>query len=165
MSRQISFFHAEPDAVRFLQEIDRRGGTFWIGNAAVPPLSMIEAVQDKMSTHLCKFRIVPAGLAAACSASMPEAAIIEFCNCCRGNAMSRTYEVGPPVPCFRLQRRICSGERRTIRALRDISRRPITMSQKREPTFLPPFGKNSVPIIIMLPAQEGPSFSGASETR
>ena len=94
MSRQISFFHAEPDAVRFLQEIDRRGGTFWIGNAAVPPLSMIEAVQDKMSTHLCKFRIVPAGLAAACSASMPEAAIIEFCNCCRGNAMSRTYEVG-----------------------------------------------------------------------
>ena len=38
MSRQISFFHAEPDAVRFLQEIDRRGGTFWIGNAAVPPL-------------------------------------------------------------------------------------------------------------------------------
>ena len=82
MSRQISFFHAEPDAVRFLQEIDRRGGTFWIGNAAVPPLSMIEAVQDKMSTHLCKFRIVPAGLAAACSASMP------------GNAMSRTYEVG-----------------------------------------------------------------------
>lgn len=39
------------------------------------------------------------------------------------------------------------------------------MSQKREPTFLPPFGKNSVPIIIMLPAQEGPSFSGASETR
>ena len=50
MSRQISFFHAEPDAVRFLQEIDRRGGTFWIGNAAVPPLSMIEAVQDKMST-------------------------------------------------------------------------------------------------------------------
>ena len=94
MSRQISFYHAEPDAVRFLQEIDRRGGTFWIGNAAVPPLSMIEAVQDKMSTHLCKFRIVPAGLAAACSASMPEAAIIEFCNCCRGNAMSRTYEVG-----------------------------------------------------------------------
>ena len=94
MSRQISFFHAEPDAVRFLQEIDRRGGTFWIGNAVVPPLSMIEAVQDKMSTHLCKFRIVPAGLAAACSASMPEAAIIEFCNCCRGNAMSRTYEVG-----------------------------------------------------------------------
>ena len=84
MSRQISFFHAEPDAVRFLQEIDRRGGTFWIGNAAVPPLSMIEAVQDKMSTHLCKFRIVPAGLAAACSASMPEAAIIEFCNCRRG---------------------------------------------------------------------------------
>ena len=46
MSRQISFFHAEPDAVRFLQEIDRRGGTFWIGNAAVPPLSMIEAVHD-----------------------------------------------------------------------------------------------------------------------
>ena len=45
MSRQISFFHAEPDAVRFLQEIDRRGGTFWIGNAAVPPLSMIALVQ------------------------------------------------------------------------------------------------------------------------
>ena len=42
MSRQISFFHAEPDAVRFLQEIDRRGGTFWIGNAAVPPLSSSE---------------------------------------------------------------------------------------------------------------------------
>ena len=39
------------------------------------------------------------------------------------------------------------------------------MSNKREPTVLTPFGKNSVPIIIMLPAQEGPSFSGASETR
>ena len=59
MSRQISFFHAEPDAVRFLQEIDRRGGTFWIGNAAVPPLSMIEAVQDKMSTHLQPHAALP----------------------------------------------------------------------------------------------------------
>ena len=118
MSRQISFFHAEPDAVRFLQEIDRRGGTFWIGNAAVPPLSMIEAVQDKMSTHLCKFRIVPAGLAAACSASMPEAAIIEFCNCCRGNAMSRTYEVGRLylVPA-------CSGARHSSLSFRGAKRR------------------------------------------
>lgn len=127
MSRQISFFHAEPDAVRFLQEIDRRGGTFWIGNAAVPPLSMIEAVQDKMSTHLCKFRIVPAGLAAAAAASMPEAAIIEFCNCCRGNAMSRTYEVRPPVPCSRLQRRICSGERGTIRGAPQISQGGLSL--------------------------------------
>lgn len=127
MSRQISFFHAEPDAVRFLQEIDRRGRHILDGNAAVPPLSMIEAVQDKMSTHLCKFRIVPAGLAAACSASMPEAAIIEFCNCCRGNAMSRTYEVGPPVPCSRLQRRICSGERDTIRGAPQISQGGLSL--------------------------------------
>ena len=165
MSRQISFFHAEPDAVRFLQEIDRRGGTFWIGNAAVPPLSMIEAVQDKMSTHLCKFRIVPAGLAASCSASMPEAAIIEFCNCCRGmpcrgHTRSAACTLFPPAAAHMFRR-----ARHYTRRSADISRRPITMSQKREPTFLPPFGKNSVPIIIMLPAQEGPSFSGASETR
>ncbi len=80
--------------------------------------------------------------------------------------MSRTYEVGRLylVPA-------CSGayvpESATLYegAPQYISRRPITMSQKREPTFLPPFGKNSVPIIIMLPAQEGPSFSGALETR
>ena len=125
MSRQISFFHAEPDAVRFLQEIDRRGGTFWIGNAAVPPLSMIEAVQDKMSTHLCKFRIVPAGLAAACSASMPEAAII--LQLLQGECHVADIRGRPPVPCSRLQRRICSGERGTIRGAPQISQGGLSL--------------------------------------
>ena len=79
--------------------------------------------------------------------------------------MSRTYEVGRLylVPA-------CSGayvpESATLyEALRRYLKAAYHYEQKREPTFLPPFGKNSVPIIIMLPAQEGPSFSGASETR
>ena len=84
MSRQISFFHAEPDAVRFLQEIDRRGGTFWIGNAAVPPLSMIEAVQDKCPRTCASSVSSRPGLQPACSASMPEAAIIAILQCVQG---------------------------------------------------------------------------------
>ena len=48
----------------------------------------------KMETHSCSFNIIPKSLACTDGASVSNAVQIEFKNCCKGNKLSRTYEVG-----------------------------------------------------------------------
>lgn len=81
MSRQISFFHSEHDSIRFVQEIDKNKGMILIGDSAVPP-TFVESM------------IIPSKLVATYNKTIPNSATIEFDNCCKGNSLSRTYEVG-----------------------------------------------------------------------
>ena len=94
MSRQISFFHSEHDSIRFVQEIDKNKGMILIGDSAVPPTFVESMILSKMCTYSCKFSIIPSKLVATYNKTIPNSATIEFDNCCKGNSLSRTYEVG-----------------------------------------------------------------------
>lgn len=94
MSRQISFFHSEHDSIPFVQEIEKNNGMILIGDSAVPPTFVESIILSKMCTHSCKFSIIPAKLVTAYNNTIPDSAILEFNNCCKGNSLSRTYEIG-----------------------------------------------------------------------
>ena len=94
MSRQIYFFHSECDSIRFLQEIERHNGVVLAGDTVVPPLSVEDTMLNKMNTHSCKFSIVPRKPSFANCGRIIDGMAIEFNNCCKGNSLSRTYEIG-----------------------------------------------------------------------
>ena len=94
MSKQLYFFHSEPDISQLLQEMERFGGLLLVDGVPVPPTSCLDAVLEKMSTFSCTFQILPAALARDSQPPFPREMLIEFKNCCKGNALSRTYEVG-----------------------------------------------------------------------
>ena len=65
-----------------------------IGDSAVPPTFVESMILSKMCTYSCKFSIIPSKLVATYNKTIPNSATIEFDNCCKGNSLSRTYEVG-----------------------------------------------------------------------
>ena len=94
MSRQISFFHSEYDAIRFIQKIAISNGLILIGDSAVPPASLETMILSKMCTYSCKLSIIPIKLVDAYKKSISDSMTIEFNTCCKGNSLSRTYEMG-----------------------------------------------------------------------
>ena len=94
MSRQISFFHAERDLIQFVREIEKNNGMIVIGDSAILPTYVENIVLSKMSTYSCKFSIIPAKLVDAYNKRIHNSMTLEFNNCCKGNSLSRTYEVG-----------------------------------------------------------------------
>lgn len=94
MSRQISFFHSEHDAIRFMQEIGKNNGMILVGSLAVPAISIENIMLSKMNTHSCKFSIISSKHSTVCRKNIINSMMLEFSNCCKGNGLSRTYEVG-----------------------------------------------------------------------
>lgn len=94
MSRQIYFFHSEHDSIRFLQEIGKNNGMILIGNSAVPPICIKNTMLDKMCTHSCQFSVIPSELGSEYCRIHDDSLTFEWSNCCKGNRLSRTYEVG-----------------------------------------------------------------------
>lgn len=94
MSRQIYFFHSECDSIQLLQEIERNNGMVLAGDSVVLPSSVEDTMLSKMNTHSCKFRIVPRKPCFVNCGSIMDGTALEFNNCCKGNSLSRTYEIG-----------------------------------------------------------------------
>lgn len=92
MSRQISFFQSEVDAVRFIQEVENCGGKMLIDGAFIAPSSAVYTVLNKMQTKPSKFKIVPRQFEVAWIGEIFRT--IEFNICCRHNKLSRTYDIG-----------------------------------------------------------------------
>lgn len=94
MSKQIYFFHTERDTIHLLQEIEMNDGVFLVNSKPMLPTLLSDLILQKMETHSCSFNIIPKSLAYTDGASVSNAFQIEFKNCCKGNKLSRTYEVG-----------------------------------------------------------------------
>lgn len=98
MGSQISFLHTEEDVISFLEEIEKNDGRIIIDGKIHCPSKVNDNVLLQMSSFACKFKIVCSYQQnlEECHSDLTVAAgtAIEFLNCCKGNALSRTYEVG-----------------------------------------------------------------------
>lgn len=94
MSRQIYFFHSESDVMEFIRAVDTHGGKILVDNSPVPVPIAEDMIIKRMQSYSCKFYIIPAELFSRGICNVTEAMKIECKNCCKGNALSRTYEIG-----------------------------------------------------------------------
>lgn len=98
MSYQIYFLQHEDDAVRFLETLSELDAIVWTGNAFKLPSELKDEIKKQMSSFLCKYTIIPQTGMDILRLNDKEASAdrigIEFLICCKGNVLSRTYEVG-----------------------------------------------------------------------
>lgn len=98
MGSQIRFFHTEADVVFFLREIQLNGGSFLIDGIPHRPLEVADEVLSQMCSYTSKFQIVCSeqqlSESDSSGVSLNAGSSIEFLNCCKGNSLSRTYEMG-----------------------------------------------------------------------
>ena len=94
MSRQIYFFHSESDVMEFIRAVDARGGKILVDNSPTPVPLAEDKIIKRMQSYSCKFYVIPAELLSRGIRNVTEAMKIECSNCCKGNALSRTYEIG-----------------------------------------------------------------------
>ena len=88
MGKQIVFVHLEEDVQSFLSVVEQRNGLVILDNEAFLPSQLKEYILKKMDTPFSKFFIVPH------DSVRSRVSQIEFLNCTRGCATSRTYETG-----------------------------------------------------------------------
>lgn len=96
MGRQIRFIHSERDLIPFLSNVVQLGGEFWIGGKVYQSEDAVQCLLDKMNTDSC-FAYILHLSQNDCEWNTPNPASvygIEFSNCYKGNALSRTYYVG-----------------------------------------------------------------------
>lgn len=98
MSFQIYFLQDEFDAARFLDTLSELHAMVWTGTAVKSPSELTDDIKRQMSSHHCKYTIIPQTALNILQLNDGEAHMdsigIEFLLCCKGNALSRTYEVG-----------------------------------------------------------------------
>lgn len=94
MSRQISFYHTEQDALRLLQFAGSRDGLVFDDEMLLPASSVPERLHGKMNTFSCTFHLYPSSLTKQLNTVPSKYEMVEFMNCTRGDSDSRTHELG-----------------------------------------------------------------------
>ena len=98
MGSQISFWHTEDDTIMLLHEIERNNGKIIIKGIEYRPCDAMEIVLSQMSSFECKFPVVCSQQSGSEKCGQEDTIFagtaIEFMNCCKGNSLSRTYEIG-----------------------------------------------------------------------
>ena len=92
MGKQIEFLQSEEDLQFFLAYLETSGGLVHIGTHVVTPSVACNDIMRKIRTEYCKLFIVQSNTPHADSHALNRA--IEYRTCSKGNANSRTYNVG-----------------------------------------------------------------------
>ncbi len=94
MGRQISFVHEESAARLFLREIERLNGYLIIEGHVYLPSDIEEYLIKQMSSPVSKALIICQPQLSCSDVGILEGTAIDFHNCCKGNTLSRTYQIG-----------------------------------------------------------------------
>lgn len=98
MGKQISFLHTQEAAANLLKKVERLNGRIIVNGYAHLPSHVEKDIILQMNSFFCQYAIIYAPQQTVESyrtdASVNAGTAIEFLNCCKGNPLSRTYEVG-----------------------------------------------------------------------
>lgn len=98
MSYQIYFLQDEDDAFKFLEVLSELNVIVWTGNAFKLPLELKDDIKNQISSYFRKYIIIPQTGMDILQLNNRETSMdmmgIEYLICCKGNALSRTYDLG-----------------------------------------------------------------------